>query len=141
MNLMMLLFAAAAAPEWMAGCWSGQAGAMTFEEVWTRAASGNMMGISRVLKSGRVVFSEFMRIETKDGIMIYTPRIGSTQAPVEFRMKSMNETEVVFENPAHNFPQRILYRRTPDGLQGRIEGTEKGKQRAEDFPMKRVACP
>jgi hypothetical protein len=141
MNLMILLFAAAAAPEWMAGCWSGQAGPMTFEETWTRAASGNMMGIARTLKSGRVVFSEFMRIEAKDGIVVYTPRIGSKQAPVDFRLKSLSDTEVVFENPAHDFPQLILYRRTAEGLQARIEGIDKGKQRAEDFRMKRVTCP
>ena len=144
MNLMILVLAAAATtavPEWMAGCWAGQSGPMTFEEVWTRPASGSMMGIARVLKSGRVVFSEFMRIEMKDGALTFTPRIGSKQAPVDFRLKSLSDKEVVFENPAHDFPQRILYRRTPSGITGRIEGKDKGKDRAEDFPMQRSACP
>ena len=144
MTLTILLLALAAtpsAPDWMAGCWSGESGPMTFEEQWTRPASGSMMGISRVFKSGRLVFSEFMRIDTKDGVLVYTPRIGSKQAPVEFRLKSQSDSEVVFENAAHDFPQRILYRRNTDGLTGRIEGTANGKLRAEDFPMKRVSCP
>ena len=89
----------------------------------------------------QVAFSEFMRIETKDGALVYTPRIGSKQTPVEFRLKSQSEREVVFENPAHDFPQRILYRRNGDELLGRIEGTENGKTRSEDFPMNRVSCP
>lgn len=144
MNLMILLLAAATTPslpQWMAGCWAGQSGPMTFEEIWTRPASGSMMGMSRVSKSGRIVFSEFMRIDTRDAAVIYTPRIGSKQGPVDFKLKTISETEVVFENPAHDFPQRILYRRTPNGLLGRIEGKDKGKERAEDFPMQQAACP
>lgn len=144
MNLMILLLAAAATPplpQWMAGCWAGQSGRMTFEEIWTRPASGSMMGMSRVLKSGRVVFSEFMRIDTREGAVIYTPRIGSKQGPVDFKLKTISDSEVVFENPAHDFPQRILYRRSPKGLLGRIEGRDKGKERAEDFPMQQAACP
>src|SRR5687767_4612187 len=144
MTLIVLLLAAAAAPsapQWMAGCWAGDSGPMTFEEIWTRPVSGSMMGLSRVLKSGRLVFSEFMRIDTREGAVIYTPRIGSKQGPVEFTLKTWSDSEVIFENPTHDFPQRIVYRRTPDGLLGRIEGKDKGKQRSEDFPMKRAACP
>ena len=113
---------------------------MIFEEQWTRPADGSMMGMARTLKGDRVVFSEFMRIDSRNGQLVFTPRIGTKQAPVEFTMKSQSETQVVFENLAHDFPQRILYIRTTGGLQGRIEGTEKGKQRSEDFLMKAVAC-
>ena len=45
-----------------------------------------------------------------------------------------------FENAAHDFPQRIIYRKTAGGLHARIEGLDKGKPRSEDFPYKRVSC-
>ena len=138
---MMLFLAAGTAPGWMAGCWSGQSGALTFEEQWTRPAAGSMMGIASTLKGDRIVFSEFVRIESRTGDLIFTPRLGTKYSPVEFRLKSQSDTEVVFENAAHDFPQRVVYRKTAGGMLGRIEGTEKGKERAEDFPMKRVACP
>ena len=143
-----LSFAAAAAAEsgdvakldWITGCWSGQAGPMTFEEQWNRPQGGQMMGLGRVLRRGKVVSSEFMRIDqTKDGIS-YTPRIGTKDAPVSFKLTSQNDGEVIFENPTHDFPQRILYRKTPGGLFARIDGMEKGKAKAEDFPMKSVPC-
>jgi len=140
MNLMLLLFAAITAPEWMAGCWSGQSGPMIFEEQWSKPASGGMMGMARTLKGGRVVFSEFMRIEDRSGTLVYTARIGTKANPVEFTLKSQSETLVVFENTAHDFPQRILYMRTAGGLHARIEGMDKGKHRSEEFPMKPVAC-
>ena len=142
MNLMLFLLAASTAtlPDWMAGCWSGKSGPVAFEEQWMKPVGGSMMGMARTLKKERVVFSEFMRIESRNGVLVYTPRIGTRESPVEFTLKAQSETHVVFENPAHDFPQRILYTRTPGGLNARIEGTDKGKQRGEDFPMMSAPC-
>jgi hypothetical protein len=48
----------------------------------------------------------------------------------------------VFENPQHDFPQRIIYKRDgADGLKARIEGESKGKPKAFDYPMQRTQCP
>ena len=140
MNLMLLLFASATAPDWMAGCWSGKSGPVTFEEQWSKPAGGSMMGIARTLKNGQVIFSEFMRIELRNGNLVFTPRIGTKQASVDFPLKTRTETQIVFENPAHDFPQRIFYKKVGEALHARIEGTENGKSRSEDFPMRPVDC-
>jgi hypothetical protein len=55
-------------------------------------------------------------------------------------MASKSADEVVFENGAHDFPQRIRYRRGGDMLFARIEGTRDGKVRGVDYPYARVAC-
>ncbi len=125
---------------WMAGCWSSQDGPVRVDEQWTLPVGGMMLGLSRTVKQDKTVFHEFMRIETKQGVVTYTPRIGSTQAPVAFTLIKQSGDEVVFENLAHDFPQRILYRRTSDGLFARIEGARNGKQQAVDFPMQRTRC-
>jgi hypothetical protein len=140
--LLLISFAACAAelPSFLTGCWSGSSGDLTFEENWTRPSAGNVMGISRTFKGGRMVDSEFMRIEVRGSDLIFTPRIGTRQTSVEFRLKSQSPTEVVFENPEHDFPQRVIYRAVNGGLTGRIEGNEKGKFRSEDFPMKSSPC-
>jgi hypothetical protein len=50
-----------------------------------------------------------------------------------------SEDRVVFANPAHDYPSRILYWRTPDGaLHARIEGTRKGKPASEEWSWKRA---
>jgi hypothetical protein len=138
----LLAFTAAAAdlPSFMTGCWSGTSGTMTFEENWTRASGGNLMGISRTFRGSRMVDSEFMRIDLRGSDLIFTPRIGTRQTPVEFRLKSQSAMEVVFENPAHDFPQRVIYRAAEGGLTGRIEGDEKGKFKSQDYPMKSSSC-
>ena len=48
---------------------------------------------------------------------------------------------VVFENPQHDFPQRIIYRLEKDGsLLARIEGVNQGREKGINFPMKRAKC-
>ena len=124
----------------LTGCWSMSTGPMVIEEEWGRPSGDGMLGFSRTLKIGKTAFSEFMRIEKQGASLIYTPRIGTKQAPVSFTMTKLTDTEVIFENPAHDFPQRILYKKVAGGLAARIDGKVNGKDRAEDFPYKRVTC-
>jgi len=126
--------------KFMSGCWAGKVGPMTVEEQWNLPMGGQMMGIARTAKGERVVFSEFMRIQTREGVLVYTPRIGTNAKPVEFKAIRQSASEVVFENPTHDFPQRIIYRLTDKGLFARIEGVDKGKERGEDFPMQPAPC-
>jgi hypothetical protein len=50
---------------------------------------------------------------------------------------AVSDSGFTVENPAHDFPQRISYRkRGADSLLARIEGGT----RDIDFPMRRVAC-
>ena len=65
----------------------------------------------------------------------------SGQSTTGFTMTIVTNREVIFENPDHDFPQRIIYRLVSDEeLLGRIEGTIDGVERAADFPMKKVDC-
>ena len=65
----------------------------------------------------------------------------SGQNMATFPLSSLSETEAVFENPDHDFPQRVIYARDGDSrLVPRIEGVSKGKLRVVEFPMTRVDC-
>jgi len=50
-----------------------------------------------------------------------------------FEAVTVSATEAVFENPRHDFPQRVIYSKTDAGLTARIEGTMNGKSRGVDF--------
>ena len=124
----------------MTGCWEVKDGPMLTEEQWSKPAGDTMLGLSRTLKEGKTVFSEFMRIEkTPDGYA-YRARILPGQPGTLFKMIRSSDAEVVFENPTHDFPQRILYRKVEGGLFARIEGVDKGKPRSVDFPMTAASC-
>lgn len=126
---------------WMAGCWEMQSGATTIEEQWMRPAGETMLGMSRLVRGGKTIFSEFMRIERRGNDFVYLARITPGQPGTPFKMTRATESEVIFENPDHDFPQRILYRKPPGGgLFARVDGIEKGKAKAQEYPMKNAAC-
>lgn len=65
----------------------------------------------------------------------------SGQKETTFVASAVGKDSVTFENPQHDFPQKVLYRlQSSDRLVARIEGTRGGTLRGVDFPMKRVAC-
>ena len=98
---------------------------------------GSMLGMSRTVVGDKTVEYEFIRIAVVNGVLSYVAK-PSGQAETAFPMKSFEDGVVAFENLAHDFPQRIIYRRNADGtLTARIEGTVKGDVRGRDFPFRR----
>ncbi len=129
-----------AALDWLAGCWSYDGRAPGSGEVWMPPAGGTMFAMSRVVKQSRTIAHEFMQIRSDDSgslVLIASP---SGQATASFRLIETGIQSVAFENPDHDFPQRILYRRDNDKLAGRIEGVSDGEPLAIDFKMTRVDC-
>lgn len=139
--------AAGAAPDpvaklgWLQGCWAAPGAEAGSVEQWSSAAGGTMFGISRTVKNGKTVEFEFVQIrETEPGKLAYMAQ-PSGQRPASFPLLRLSESEVVFENLAHDFPQRIIYRRDGErALHARIEGMSNGKLKARDFPMQRISC-
>jgi hypothetical protein len=125
---------------WMAGCWRMESATRVVDEMWMAPAGGVMLGTGRTVIKGRAVGHEFMQIREDSGRIAFVAR-PSGQAEASFALVTIGEREVVFENPAHDFPQRVIYRRDGTSLTGRIEGTQNGKPRFEDFPMRKVTCP
>jgi len=125
--------------EWIAGCWVAPGAEGGTGEHWTPAAGGVMFGVSRTIRNGRLAAFEFMQFrESADGLVFIAQPSGA--APTTFTMKRLTADEVMFENPAHDFPQRVIYRRAGDGLVARIEGRIDGKLQGIDYPLRRMAC-
>ena len=125
----------------MAGCWQGPFGDQVNQEMWMRPAAGTMLGTARNEKGIQTTFTEFAMIHVNNGKLAITVQSGMTSDKTTFPMVTLKSGEVVFENPQHDFPQRILYRSTGrNGLFAKVDGMMKGKPAAEEFPMKRVSC-
>ena len=125
---------------WLAGCWQLRAGARLTEEQWLAPRGGTMLGVSRTVRGDSLREYEFLRIHEAGDTLVYVAA-PSGQPTAEFRAVAVTDGLVTFENPAHDFPQRITYRRTtPDSVVARIEGTAQGVVRGVDFPFARVAC-
>ena len=122
----------------LSGCWAG-AGT---EEVWLKPQGGTMLGMSRTVKGGRTVFTEFLHIASApDGGLVLNVQLKLAGKSTQFRLTELKDGAVTFSNPEHDYPQRIIYRREADGsLFARIEGSVSGKQRQDDFKYARAAC-
>jgi len=126
---------------WLSGCWAASNQEVGSGEQWMPPAGGTMLGVNRTVRDSKTVAFEFIRIVDQDDGDIVFIASPSGQSTASFSMVSLNDREVIFENPDHDFPQRIIYRLISDeDLIGRIEGTINGTDRAVDFPMKRIAC-
>ena len=84
-----------------------------------RAAGGALLGTSRTVSGGRMVAFEFLRIVEKGGQLLYVAQPGGA-TPTEFILVELDETRAVFEDPFHDFPQRIEYERADDQLVAEI---------------------
>lgn len=127
----------AASLEWMSGTWVAKSPGATVTESWVGPGNGMMVAANLSTWSGGRKLYEFLRIgETAEGLSYYASPGG--RAPVEFRMKELGERRIVFENPQHDFPQRILYWREGEQLVARVEGNAGGKEKREEWRFDRA---
>lgn len=127
---------------WLAGCWKSDAAEAGSVEQWMPPAGGTMLGMSRTVKQGRTVAFEFLQIRAQaDGKLAYIAQ-PSGQTTATFALLRLGDAEAAFENPQHDFPQRVVYQLADGGskLMARIEGVRGGKLRVIEFPMSRASC-
>ena len=122
---------------WMAGAWASQSADEWSEEHWLPARGGTMLGVHRDVRGPRTTAFEFLRIEARPDGLVYLASPGG-RPPTEFRAIEVGDERVVFENPRHDFPQRILYWRGKDALHARIEGIDRGQPSSMEWRWART---
>jgi hypothetical protein len=122
---------------WLAGSWTGVDQGVEMEEFWQAPKGKSMLGLHRDIAKGRTVSFEFLRIEaTAEAITYWGSPEGRPATP--FRLVELKGKRVVFENPEHDFPQRIIYWLDGDGaLHAKIEGTQGGKNSSMEWSWRR----
>jgi Domain of unknown function (DUF6265) len=124
---------------WIAGCWDSTRNGRHVAEHWMPPEGGTMMGVSRTTSGDKTTEWEFLIIRQGAQGLDYVAK-PSRQPEATFTAARASATEVVFENPAHDFPKRIIYKRDGDSLTASIEGTMNGQNRRIDFPFKKASC-
>jgi hypothetical protein len=125
---------------WLAGTWESDdpEGPRTVEH-WLTPEAGTMLGVNRTAEAGRTVFFEYLRIEAQPEGLAYLASPAGKDPPTRFGVVDARPGFVAFENPAHDFPQRIEYRLEGDRLRMQISGTQGGAAKAHAWSMRRAA--
>lgn len=122
---------------WMAGSWSQETPGGTVRETWLPPLDGAMAGVTQTHRTGRPPVTELTTITTGPAGVTFTAYVAG-QPPTPFVLQPGKPGEALFENPEHDFPQRVIYRRCDADLCARIEGTVDGKVLAMDWRYRRL---
>ena len=122
---------------WLSGHWCGGSDDELIEEFWLPIEGDVAIGVGRTVKAGKTTNIEFMRIETRNGETDFVAVLEG-QEPTRFRLTASGADWARFENPQHDFPKRVEYRRTSAGLRAEIAGPgNAGKETVIAFNYRR----
>lgn len=133
---------------WLDGCWVGNVNQRDFREQWMPPRGGLVLGMSQMVMGGKTTSYDYLRIETRpDGV--YYVAVPSDGKEESFRFMGMttdtsndrNDRLYTFENPALEFPRRIVYRHAPGGwIYAQVDGKVNGADRQVIYPMRKIDC-
>lgn len=129
----------------LTGYWLSCSGGQEVSETWSDVREKVMIGTSVTVEKGEVSW-EFNRIAPSvAGLTFFAAPSG--QPPAEFPLSASKSgpNRLVFENPSHDFPQRVIFALEGARLKARIEGTMGGKADAMDWDYAKATlnqrCP
>ena len=123
---------------WLLGEWVSKTGV---HEQWQRQRETSFSGRSFFMNGKDTMVMETIQLEQRGNDLFYIPTVKNQNGgqPVPFKMTKISAGELVFENPDHDFPQKISYTKVGmDSLHAEISGTINGKERSKLFPMRRL---
>ncbi len=127
--------------EWLIGTWENKTPKGSIYETWSKASDNEFLGKSYIVKDKNTIVFENIRLVQEQNGLFYIPTVNNQNdaLPIRFTVKTISETQLVFENPQHDFPQIISYTKiATDSLLAKISGTKNGKEYKRTFPMKRL---
>ncbi|KOS05901.1 hypothetical protein AM493_07530 [Flavobacterium akiainvivens] len=127
--------------EWLIGSWGNTTAEGVLTENWKKVNDSVYHGESYFAVGKDTVFAESMVLDEIDGKMACTVTVPNQndEKPVRFDLTSITDKEMIFENPKHDFPNKIVYTQVrPDSLVAVIYGVKKGKEASETFAMKKI---
>jgi hypothetical protein len=127
--------------KWLTGTWEYKTARGSLFETWDLVHDSSLQGRSYRVRENDTLPMETIRLVKERDTLFYIPTVPDQNngEPVRFAATVVKDNELLFTNPAHDFPQWISYRLVrPDSLVASIGGTVQGQQRQQVFPMKKI---
>ncbi|MBA4275496.1 DUF6265 family protein [Flavobacterium sp.] len=127
--------------DWLLGQWENKSDEGNLLEIWEKKNDSIYFGESYFIKGKDTLHFEKIELQQKGENLLYVTTIKgqNNDKPVTFVHNDTIEKQLVFENPKHDFPQKIAYSKiTKDSIVIQISGIQQGKPSSERFSMKKT---
>lgn len=129
---------------WLLGKWETKTAEGILSENWKQLNDSTFQGESFFIKNKDTLHFESIILQQKGEELFYNATVKgqNDNKTVPFKMTSVTKKQLVFENPKHDYPQKITYSQiSKDSLVASISGVQIGKPSAEKFGMKKSETP
>lgn len=126
---------------WLQGQWENKSAEGTLIETWKKANDSTYNGQSYFLKGKDTIHYETIVLQQIGDQLNYNAIVKgqNNDKPVTFILTETEENQLVFENPTHDYPQKISYTQvSKDSLVAEISGIQAGKTSSEKYIMIRT---
>ncbi|MDP3558502.1 MAG: DUF6265 family protein [Bacteroidota bacterium] len=126
---------------WLIGSWQNSSSNGIGTEIWKKENDSVFSGTSFLLFKKDTAFLETFSLIQKGNEVSFVPIVKNQNngKPVQFILSESKKNKLIFENPKHDFPQKITYSLiTNDSMLAEISGLQDGKEKTIQFPFKRV---
>ena len=108
-------------------------------EKWTKVSKNELSSLAFDIKGKDTTVLERVKLINKAGIISYNVTGAKSGDKTSFKLTSAKNNQFIFEDPKHDFPQRVIYHFIkPDSLHALVDGKYKGKYEKADYFYKRV---
>lgn len=124
--------------DWLVGEWEQKLPEGIVTEIWKKENDSTLSGKSFFIKEEDTIHNERMVLKQYKEGLLYIPTVKgqNNDEPTTFTMSSDVEDIFTFENPTHDYPQKISYKRINAAtLMTTISGTQQGNQSQESYSL------
>jgi hypothetical protein len=112
---------------WLLGEWTRtnvKPGRTAFEK-WEQKSDTEFSGVGITMREKDTAFVEKLKIVVKDNELFYVADVPGNKQPIYFKITTLSDAGFVCENPAHDFPKMIAYKRQGNKMTATISGNGK----------------
>lgn len=121
---------------WLDGNWGNKLGEGNLVENWTKSNDSTYTAKSYYIKGKDTLHVENITVTQRkeDVFYIATVKGQNNDEPVEFKLNPNTEVGFAFENPSHDYPQKIEYKKLSDNqMSATVSGKQEGKISSDTY--------
>lgn len=124
--------------DWLIGNWENKSPDGLLIENWQKVNDSTFSATSYFIKEKDTLHFEKIVLSQKGEKLTYSATVNgqNNDKAIDFPSTSETETKLVFENPQHDYPQKITYTKgANNSLTAEVTGKLQGKLTTERFIM------